>query len=161
MGCGSIIAVDIDDSKLEMALKNGADHIINSKRDNVAHRVIELTGGEKTDVAFEAVGISDTVNYSIDALKKGGELVLVGNIQKKVEFPLQNVVTNEININTSCASAGEYMTCIKLIDSGKIDLSDIVSITAPLSEGAKWFEQLHKGLPGVIKVVLQPPHPPS
>ena len=156
MACGSVIAVDIDDEKLKMAKKNGANHTINSKEESVEKRIADLTGGEKVDVAFEAVGISDTVAYTINSVKKGGELILVGNIQKKVDFPLQYVVTNEININSSCASAGEYAACIKLMGSGKIDLDDIVSITAPLSEGAIWFDKLHKGLPGVIKVVLQP-----
>jgi len=156
MGCGSVIAVDIDDEKLDMALRNGANHTINSQKDDVALSVIELTGGDKADAAFEAVGISDTVGYAIQALRKGGELTLVGNLSKSVGFPLQHVVTNEININASCASSGEYASCIKLIDSGKIDLSDIISMTAPLCEGAKWFEKLHTGLPGVIKVVLIP-----
>jgi len=156
MGCSTIIAVDIDDAKLAMAIKNGAVYSINSKREDVASRVAKLTRGEKADAVFEAVGISDTVGYSINSLKKGGELTLVGNIQKKVDFPLQYVVTNEININASCAAAGEYAACIKLIGSGKIDLSDIVSVTAPLSEGEKWFEKLHKGLSGVIRVVLLP-----
>ena len=139
-----------------MAQKNGANHKINSANTDVAQRIIELTNGEKVDAAFEAVGISDTVGYTIAAIKKGGELTLVGNVQKNIEFPLQHVVTNEININASCASSGEYANCIKLINSGKIDLDDIVSKTAPLSEGGKWFEKLHAGLPGVIKVVLIP-----
>jgi L-iditol 2-dehydrogenase len=156
MGCSLIIAVDIDDFKLEMAKKNGADYVINSKSEDVAQRIIELTNGEKVDAAFEAVGISETVEYSINSLKKGGELTLVGNIRKNIDFPLQYVVTNEININTSCAIAGEYTACIKLLNSGKIDLSDIISVTAPLNEGAEWFDKLHKGLPGIIKVVLKP-----
>jgi len=156
MACGSITAVDIDEEKLEMARKNGADFTINSGKENVSQRVIELTNNDKIDIAFEAVGISDTVGYTIETIKKGGELILVGNIHKKIEFPLQYIVTNEINITSSCASAGEYAACIKLIDSGKINLDDIISITAPLKDGAMWFEKLHKGLPGVIKVVLLP-----
>jgi len=155
-GCGSITALDIDAGKLDKARKNGASHTIDPVSDDISGRVIEFTGGKKMDTVFEAVGISDTVNYSIQAVKKGGDLILVGNVQKTIEFPLQHIVTNEISINTSCASTGEYEACISLIDNGKVDLSDIVSITAPLSDGAKWLEKLHSGLPGVTKIVLVP-----
>jgi len=155
MGCGSITAVDIDSEKLKMSLKNGADNIINSKEENVNSRILELTGGKGVDSAFEAVGISDTVGYTIKSLKKGGEVTLVGNIQKNIDFPLQHAVTNEISINTSCASAGEYATCLKLISSGKIELKDIIGLTAPLSEGAGVFDKLRKDS-GIIKAILLP-----
>jgi len=156
MGCGSVTAVDVDDGKLEMALKNGADFTINSSRDDVPLCAARFNGGEKMDAVIEAVGVTETVGFSINALKKGGELTLVGNIQKSIDFPLQYIVTNEININASCASAGEYAACLKLIGTGKINLDDIVSAKVPLSDGADWFEKLHKGLPGILKVVLTP-----
>lgn len=155
MGCGSITAVDIDSAKLKMAQKNGVDNVINSKDKNVNSRILELTGGVGVDSAIEAVGISDTVGYTIKSLKKGGEVTLVGNIQKNIDFPLQYAVTNEISINTSCASAGEYVTCLKLINSGKIDLKDIIGLTAPLSEGAGVFDKLQKDS-SIIKAVLLP-----
>ncbi|MCL1895562.1 MAG: galactitol-1-phosphate 5-dehydrogenase [Clostridiales bacterium] len=151
-----VTALDIDNEKLEMALDNGADSIVNTKEDDVGARVFELTGGEGMDAAIEAVGISATVGYAIDSLKKGGELTLVGNIQQNIDFPLQRVVTNEIRINSSCASAGEYAACLELIEAGKIDLDGIIGKAVPLSEGADWFERLYQGLPGIVKVVLLP-----
>ena len=156
MGCGSITALDIDDGKLRMALKSGADSVVHSGEEDTARRVKELTDGEGMDAVFEAVGVSETLELAVNSLKKGGELTLVGNIQKQVAFPLQRVVTSEININASCASAGEYAACLKLIEAGRIDLKDIISKTVPLSEGGEWFEKLREGLPGVIKVVLLP-----
>jgi L-iditol 2-dehydrogenase len=155
MGCGSITAVDIDSGKLKMALNNGANYTINSREEDINSRILELTSGEGIDIAFEAVGISETVGYTIKSLKKGGEVTLLGNIQTNIEFPLQFAVTNEISINTSCASAGEYATCLKLINANKIDLKDIIGLTAPLSEGAAVFDKLRKGS-GIIKAVLLP-----
>jgi len=156
MWCGSITAVDIDDKKLETAVKSGADNIINSGNEDVERRVNELTNGSKMDKAFEAVGVSDTVGYAVSSLKKGGELTLVGNIHKNVDFPLQHVVTNEINVKSACASAGEYAACIKLLSAGKVDFKDIIGLTAPLSEGAEIFDKLYKGDSGIIKAVLLP-----
>ena len=56
----------------------------------------------------------------------------------------------------SCASAGEYPECLALIASGKIDVDRFISATAPLAEGAKWFDRLYNREPGLMKVVLQP-----
>ena len=156
MCCGIIAAVDIDNQKLEAAIKNGADNIIDPGKDDVMRRVYELTNGKKIDKAIEAVGVSETVGFALNSLKKGGELTIVGNIQKIIDFPLQLVVTNEITIHSACASSGEYEACLKLIGSGKIDLSDLIGLAAPLSEGAGVFESLYSGASGVIKAVLLP-----
>ena len=156
MGCGSVTALDIDDEKLQMALRSGADNVVNTRSEAAAERIKELTNGIGMDVAFEAVGISDTVDIAIDSLKKGGELTLVGNVQKNIDFPLQRVVTSEISINGSCASAGEYSTGLRMMENGKIGLKEIISKSVPLCEGGEWFEKLHAGLPGVLKVVLLP-----
>ena len=156
MDCGMIAALDIDDMKLQTALKNGAECVINTGTENVKERLSELTKGVGMDAAFEAVGLSDTLGYAIDSLRKGGELILVGNVQKTVDFPLQYIVTNEIKIIASCASAGEYDACLKLIESGIINLKDMISKAVPLSEGDEWFKKLHTGEPGLLKVVLLP-----
>ena len=154
MCCGSVTALDIDGLKLRMAADSGADHVINPAEEDVARRVAELTRGEGMAAAIEAVGVSETVGYAIDSLKKGGKLTLVGNIQQKIDFPLQRVVTSEISVNASCASAGEYADCLKLMEKGKIDLNGIISKIVPLSEGADWFAKLYEGYPGIIKIVL-------
>ena len=156
MGCGEIIAIDIDESKLEMAKANGAQIVIKSDEVDVIAGVRKLTNGKGMDVAFEAVGITKTVATALRCLKKGGELTLVGNISNSVDFLLQDAVTREVQINCSCASAGEYDTCLQLLEQKKITVKDIINVKASLQDGAKWFEQLHKGAKGIIKVVLMP-----
>ena len=156
MGCGEIIAIDIDESKLEMAKANGAQIVIKSDKVDVIDSVRKLTNGKGMDVAFEAVGITKTVATALRCLKKSGELTLVGNISNSVDFLLQDAVTREVQINCSCASAGEYDICLQLLGQKKITVKDIISVKAPLQDGAKWFEQLHRGAKGIIKVVLMP-----
>jgi L-iditol 2-dehydrogenase len=56
----------------------------------------------------------------------------------------------------TCASAGEYPACLDLIASGKINVTDFISATPPLEEGAKWFERLYAGEKGLMKVLLKP-----
>ena len=155
-GCGEIIVVDIDEGKFELAKKYGATACFNSQDESLAEKVLELTGGLGVDLAFEAVGLSSTVDLAVAALRKGGSLVLVGNVSPRIDFPLQSVVTREISIFGSCASSGEYPVCLDLIQKGKVSVKELISAVAPLKEGAEWFNRLYNKEPGLFKVVLEP-----
>jgi L-iditol 2-dehydrogenase len=156
VGCYRIIAVDVDDDKLKTAGNLGATSLINSHSENVQELVEKLTLKEGADIGFEAVGITDTVNFGISLIKKGGSFCLVGNISKNIGFPLQNVVTREIQVFSSCASNGEYDTALKLLESGSIDLSPLISATSPLCKGGEWFTRLYNHEKGLMKVLLTP-----
>ncbi|HEY5585024.1 MAG TPA: galactitol-1-phosphate 5-dehydrogenase [Ruminiclostridium sp.] len=155
-GCGKIIAVDIIKEKLDMAKKFGADITLKSDELDVATEVFKLTENRGADIAYEVVGITATVQTAISSLKKGGSLTLVGNLKPLVDFPLQSVVTRQISLFGSCASAGEYPDCLELIASGKVDVDSFISEVVPLSEGAIWFKRLYDCEPGLMKVLLQP-----
>ncbi len=155
-GCGAIIAVDIDDTRLEMARKLGADVICNSRNEDVIKKIKELTKGRGADIGFEAVGITSTIELGIETLRKGGIFCLVGNISPSIELKLQNVVTREINMLSSCASSGEYSACLDLMGRNIIDVSPLLSAIPDLSEGGEWFMKLYNREPNLIKVVLNP-----
>ncbi len=74
----------------------------------------------------------------------------------KVELPLQLVVTREISLFGSCASAGDYPACLDMMARGDLDPAPLLSAVAPLSEGASWFNRLHAREPGLLKVILAP-----
>jgi L-iditol 2-dehydrogenase len=156
-GCGRILAVDIDADRLVLARRLGADRILDAVTEAVAAAVREDTGGRGADVVFEAVGIASTVQTAAAALRKGGQLVLIGNLAPTVEFPLQTAVTRELSVYGSCASAGEYPDCLEMIANGAINVDALLSAAAPLAEGADWFRRLSEREPGLIKVILQPP----
>jgi L-iditol 2-dehydrogenase len=83
-------------------------------------------------------------------------VTLVGNLKPEVTLPLQAVVTRELNLIGSCASAGDYPACLDLIASGRINVTEFISATPPLAEGAAWFERLYTGEKGLMKVLLKP-----
>ena len=87
---------------------------------------------------------------------EGGALTLVGNYSPKIELPLQSVVTRQIRIMGSCASAGEYPVCIDLVARKAIRVDRLISVTAPLDEGQVWFDRLFNREPNLMKVILQP-----
>ncbi len=155
-GCGKLIGVDLEDSKLGMALKFGADAAVNASDGDLQARILEWTGGRGADVAFEAVGATQSFNTAVACLRKGGQLTLIGNLSPRVEMPLQQIVTREITLHGSCASRGEYPECIQMMARGRIDVRPFISACAPLEEGAAWFERLYRREPGLMKVILNP-----
>jgi len=155
-GCGTIIAIDLDDDRLALATKLGATHSINARSADVAQQVQALTHGRGADVSFEVVGAGPTVKTAIDCVRKGATVTLVGNLAPTVEIPLQAVVTQQLRLQGSCAINGEYEAALALISSGRINVEAILSAEVPLSEGADWFKRLYEKEKGLIKVVLKP-----
>jgi L-iditol 2-dehydrogenase len=155
-GCGRILAVDIDDFKLERACELGADEGLNSRKVDIAAEVAARTEGRGADIALEVVGSSPSLATAIAALRKGGALTLVGNLAQKVEMPLQTVVTRELTLLGTCSSNGEYPACLEAIARGAIRVQPLITAMAPLEEGPSWFERLYNHEAGVMKVILQP-----
>jgi threonine dehydrogenase-like Zn-dependent dehydrogenase len=155
-GANPVIAIDIDDQKLELARKFGADFTFNSKEKNNAEKILELTKNRGADFSFEVVGIAETVQICVENTRKGGTVVLVGNLSPQIQFPLQQVVTREITVQGSCAINGEYELVLDLLATKKVDVTPLVSAVAPLSEGADWFKRLYSKEPGLNKVILVP-----
>jgi L-iditol 2-dehydrogenase len=92
----------------------------------------------------------------VDCTRKGGSITLVGNVSPSVDLPLQAVVTRELTLVGTCASAGEYPECLDLISKGTIDVGALVSASSPLEHGAEWFGRLHSRERGLMKVLLTP-----
>jgi L-iditol 2-dehydrogenase len=155
-GCGRLIAVDIDRRRLDMACRLGANTALSPAETDVVAEIGRLTGGRGADLAIEAVGFPATFATAIGVLRKGGRAALVGNLRPQVELPLQAVVTRELTLFGSCASAGEYPACLEMIAQGAIDVDALTSAVAPLAEGAQWFRRLHQGGEGLLKVILTP-----
>ena len=155
-GCDRVIAVDLDKDRLKLAKELGATQSINPLESDTIETILGATAGQGARVSFEVVGSTPTVETAIQATRKGGAVVLVGNLAPQVEFPLQSVVTREITLFGSCASAGEYPKCIELMDKGAIKVSPLISAQATLEEGAEWFDRLYAKEAGLMKVILQP-----
>ncbi|HEV2209774.1 MAG TPA: galactitol-1-phosphate 5-dehydrogenase [Verrucomicrobiae bacterium] len=155
-GCGQLLVVDLAPDRLELASKLGATHVLNPKTEDVPARIQQLTAGQGAECAFEAVGLSSTVELALRSVRKGGSVTLVGNVSPKVDFPLQLAVTRELTLYGSCASRGEYPACLDMLARGALAAAPLLSAVAPLAEGAAWFNRLHRQESGLLKVVLKP-----
>jgi L-iditol 2-dehydrogenase len=155
-GCEKVYATDLSEGRLALAKELGADEVFPAKAGGLKEAMLARTGGEGVDVAMECVGISATVQAAVDSVRKGGTVGLVGNLAQRIEFPLQSVVTREISLFGSCASAGEYPAALAEIAAGRIRVGPLTSAVRPLAEGADWFHKLHAAEGDLIKVILQP-----
>jgi len=155
-GCGRIIAVDLRQERLDLACELGADCGLRADDADVPKEALRLCRSSGADVAFEVVGLQETLQMALGGLRKGGSLILIGNLSRSVALPLQEVVTKELSLHGSCASAGEYPTCLDLLARGKVRVDELISAMVPLAEGASWFEKLRKPDSGLMKVILIP-----
>jgi L-iditol 2-dehydrogenase len=155
-GCSRIVALDIEDSRLDVARKFGADTGVNPIREDPLAIVQALSDRKGAHVAFDAVGTGETLATALACVRKGGALTLIGNMTPRVDLALQQVVTREITLIGSCASAGEYPRALALMAAGRIGVKPLISAVAPLEEGPRWFGRLRKKEPGLLKVLLTP-----
>jgi L-iditol 2-dehydrogenase len=155
-GCAHVFAVDPEPERRELAQKLGADVALDPQANDVVQEVARVTGGRGADVAFEAVGISATVNAAIGLVRRGATVTLVGNLSPAVEMPLQAVVTRQLRLQGSCSIAGEYPAALAMIERGTVDVGAMLSAVAPLSDGAAWFDRLYRKERGLMKVILKP-----
>lgn len=155
-GCARVMIADVDASRLKLAEEVGADVVLHASGDALVAEVLRLTQGQGVDVVLEAVGRNETVSAAIDCVRKGGAVTLIGNIAAEVTLPLQKVVTRQVRLQGSCASAGEYPEAIALIAAGKIKVKPLITAVAPLEAGPQWFARLHAHEPNLMKVILTP-----
>ncbi len=145
-GCGEIVAVDLDQGRLDLARQLGA---------NATFFPDQNCGGD-FDLAMEVVGAAPTLEKAVKSVRKGGRVGLVGNVVSSVPLPLQWVVTREISLLGSCAAAGECGEALAAIASGEILVKPLISAIAPLEEGADFFQRSREGKEGLLKVLLTP-----
>ncbi|WP_369264308.1 S-(hydroxymethyl)mycothiol dehydrogenase [Streptomyces sp. R35] len=150
-GAAKIIAVDIDERKLETAKKIGATHTVNSKHGDPVEAVRELTGGFGADVVIEAVGRPETYKQAFYARDLAGTVVLVGvpTPEMKLELPLLDVFGRGGALKSSwygdCLPSRDFPMLIDLYLQGRLDLDAFVTETIALEDVEKAFERMHGG----------------
>ncbi|MFE4975159.1 S-(hydroxymethyl)mycothiol dehydrogenase [Kitasatospora sp. NPDC056651] len=150
-GASKIIAVDIDDRKLETARKLGATHTVNSRTTDPVEAIRELTGGNGADVVVEAVGRPETYKQAFYARDLAGTVVLVGvpTPEMTLELPLLDVFGRGGALKSSwygdCLPSRDFPMLIDLYLQGRLDLGAFVTETIELDQVEQAFERMHHG----------------
>ncbi|MFI5643500.1 S-(hydroxymethyl)mycothiol dehydrogenase [Kitasatospora sp. NPDC051705] len=150
-GAARIIAVDIDDRKLETARRLGATHTVNSRTTDPVEAIRELTGGNGADVVVEAVGRPETYRQAFYARDLAGTVVLVGvpTPEMTLELPLLDVFGRGGALKSSwygdCLPSRDFPMLIDLHLQGRLDLDAFVTETIGLDAVEQAFDRMHQG----------------
>jgi 6-hydroxycyclohex-1-ene-1-carbonyl-CoA dehydrogenase len=142
----SVIAVDINERKLQWAEELGAAKTINaSKVDRVSKAVKKLTGGG-ADIAIEVIGNPRTIEEAFESVRIGGRLCVVGYTHEPISIIGGKIMFKEIEIVGSLGCPpGEYVPLIRMVESGKIDVTRLVTHRFGLHEIQGAFDVMKEG----------------
>lgn len=147
-GATDVVAVDLDDEKLELARRNGATDVVNAISGDVVDGVRAITG-DGMDVAFEAIGLPATWVQGTEMLADGGRLVAVGIGGHGATAPVEitRIVRRSISIIGSYGARAptDMPEIMRLVERGKIDPSSIVTRYYELGEADKAYKSLEAG----------------
>jgi S-(hydroxymethyl)mycothiol dehydrogenase len=150
-GAARIIAIDVDDRKLEWARGLGATHTVDARRRDVVEAVRELTGGFGADVVIEAVGRPETYAQAFYARDLAGTVVLVGvpTPEMRLDLPLLDVFGRGGALKSSwygdCLPSRDFPLLIDLYLQGRLDLDAFVSETIGIGDVETAFDKMQRG----------------
>jgi threonine dehydrogenase-like Zn-dependent dehydrogenase len=154
-GAGHVIAVDLVPERVALAESLGAIGI-NSRDSNPVRRVLEITDGDGADVVIEAVGGTKTILLAFELVRPGGRISAVGvSTQDTLEYPLRDSLSKDVSFRVGLANIHRDIdTTLKLVSSGRIDPTIVVSHRLGLSDAAEGYALFDKR--EASKVILEP-----
>lgn len=150
-GAHTIVAVDVDDRKLEWARGFGATHTVNASSTDPVEFVKSVTGGNGADVCIEAVGHPAVYRQAFDARDLAGTVVLVGvpRPEMTIELPFLEVFGRGGSLKSSwygdCLPSRDFPMLIDLYLQGRLDLDGFVSETISLDDVEEAFHKMERG----------------
>ncbi|WP_076261803.1 S-(hydroxymethyl)mycothiol dehydrogenase [Intrasporangium flavum] len=150
-GATTVIAVDVDDRKLEKARHFGATHTVNSRETDPVEAIRELTGGNGADVVIEAVGRPETYEQAFYARDLAGTVVLVGvpTPDMQLTLPLIDVFGRGGALKSSwygdCLPSRDFPMLVDLYRQGRFDLDAFVTERIGIGDVEAAFEKMHGG----------------
>lgn len=140
-----IIQIDLSESRLQKALDMGATDIVNSAdADRAVEQIKEMTGGQGVDVVIEAVGIPATFELCQRLVKPGGRIANIGVHGKPVQLHLEDLWIKNVNISTGLVSAYTTQMLMRVVASGKIDPTKLVTHRFSFSDVEQAYETFSK-----------------
>jgi len=137
-----VVAVDIDDQKLDLAVKCGAKVGINSGKESLHERLQELTDGDGPEVMLEAVGLPATFQAAVMEVAFAGRVIYIGYSKAPVEFETKYFVMKELDIlGSRNALPEDFQAVMRLLESGEFPVDKVITRTVPLSEAGEYLQQ--------------------
>jgi threonine dehydrogenase-like Zn-dependent dehydrogenase len=160
LGASTIIAVDGNAHRLDVARALGADLTLNFRDCDVVEEILRLTGGRGVDSSIEALGLQSTFESALRVLKPGGTLSSLGVYSEDLKIPLSAFAAGlgDHKINTAlCPGGKERMRrLMNVIQSGRVDLGVMVTHQYKLDNIVEAYDLFSHQRDNVLKVAVKP-----
>jgi L-galactonate 5-dehydrogenase len=131
----TVIAIDVADEKLALAQKVGAQHVVNSARDELHGALEQLTERAGPRVMIEAVGLPATFRAAVEEVAFAGRVVYIGYSKKPVEYDTRHFVQRELDVlGSRNALADDFRAVIAYLESGLLPVDDVITTTVSLDD---------------------------
>lgn len=150
------IAIDVDDAKLEIARKAGAQHIINTAREDLHKRLSQMTEGRGPDVIIEAIGLPETFRSSVEEVAFTGRVVYIGYAKEPVSYETRLFVQKELDIKGSRNALPEdFLEVIRMLEAGRFPVADAISAVVPLKEAGRLLAEWSAAPQRFTKIMVE------
>lgn len=158
-GAALVVAVDTLGAARARALDAGADHALDPSADDVRAEVLRLTGDEGLDLAAEFSGVGSALDQAVDCLGGGGRAVAVGMSQEPVRLTENTVMfgyRNHSVLGHHGYTRLHLIQLMRLLSTGRLDLSRSISDTLPLEDVGEAVERLRSKEGNPVRIVIKP-----
>lgn len=151
----TVIAVDIDDEKLELSKSFGAKHVINSVKVNLEEEVLRLTEGHGASVTVEAIGLAQTFVAAVDLTAFAGRVVYVGYVKDAVSFDTKKFVMKEIQIRGARnAIKDDFVDVLTAMKEMNLPIEKLISKDVPLAEAGEALKFWSENTSEITKILV-------
>ncbi len=149
------ICVDVDDEKLELARRAGGQLTINSTREPLRDRLLEMTEGRGPDVAIEAIGTAATFRAAVEEVAFAGRVVYIGYAKEPVSYETRLFVQKELDVlGSRNAQPEDFEAVIKFLGARMFPVDQAVSLTVPLEQAADALRSWSSNPAGFRKIMV-------
>jgi threonine dehydrogenase-like Zn-dependent dehydrogenase len=152
----TVIAIDLDDTKLEIARKIGVTNTINPSKEDLHQRLQETTNGDGPDVIIEAVGSPSTYRSAVEEVAFLGRVVCIGYAKAPVEFNTSLFVQKEIEIlgSRNCVGKSDFPEVLSYLEAKKFPVDDVISKVISIDEAPETLKSWAENPQGIIKIMI-------
>ncbi|MBR2570674.1 MAG: alcohol dehydrogenase catalytic domain-containing protein [Clostridia bacterium] len=154
-GAATVISVGRSEYKLEIARGLGATHTVNTKNEDAAERILEITGGLGVDASLEISGAETLFRAAIKSTRKQGSIVLIGFHDHPITLNLNDLIFPLFTIKGAGGGWGGYAPkVLRLMDRGVLNLDVLITQRCTLDEAPGWIENLKTDSARTVKVMI-------
>ena len=150
------IAVDLDDRKLTLALRAGATDVINTSKEPLHERLLELTGGRGPDVIIEAIGLPQTFRSAVDEVAFTGRVVYIGYAKEPVAYETKLFVQKELDIlGSRNALPEDFREVIRMLEEHRFPVDEAVSAIVSFQQAPAMLKAWSENPSGFSKIMVR------